>query len=165
MVVTALVGLFVFIVVVLIILYGKVWVQAYMSNARVSMLSGAAQLDGFGVKQVINGGLYSQFFAVPEPSTPALLALGLAWLGGAGAALVLLARHPVGGPGLVLAVALAVALSDVGAYLVGRAVGGPRLAPTVSPGKTRAGLAGNVLGAAVGLALLAPWVAYPVPHP
>jgi phosphatidate cytidylyltransferase len=92
-------------------------------------------------------------------------ALGLAWLGGAGAALVLLASHPRGGPGLVLAVALAVALSDVAAFLVGRAVGGPALAPSVSPAKTWAGAAGNLLGAAVGLALLAPWVSYPLPAP
>jgi len=48
--------------------------------ARVIMLSGDAQLDAFGVKQVISGGVYSQYFPVPEPSTPALLALGLACL-------------------------------------------------------------------------------------
>src|SRR5207245_1127170 len=66
-------------------------------------------------------------------------ALGLGWLGGSGAALVLLAGHPRGGPGLVLALALAVALSDVAAYLVGRAVGGPALAPSISPAKRRAG--------------------------
>lgn len=48
--------------------------------ARVSMLNGDAQLDGFAVKQVISGGVYSQYFPVPEPSTPVLLAVGLACL-------------------------------------------------------------------------------------
>ena len=63
--------------------------QAWMSSAppffpdlqgiaRVTMLNGDAQLDGFEVKQVISGGVYSQYFPVPEPSTSALLALGLA---------------------------------------------------------------------------------------
>jgi hypothetical protein len=44
---------------------------------RVTMLSGDAELDGFGVQQVINGGVYSQFFAVPEPSTGVLFAAEL----------------------------------------------------------------------------------------
>ncbi len=49
-------------------------------NARVTMLNGDAQLDGFNVQQVISGGVYSQYFPVPEPSTFALIALGLAVL-------------------------------------------------------------------------------------
>lgn len=70
--------------------------------------------------------------------------------------LVLLERHPHGGAGLLLALGLAVALSDVAAFSVGRLIRGPRLAPTLSPGKTWAGVVGNVLGAAAGLLLLAP---------
>ncbi|HLW02003.1 MAG TPA: phosphatidate cytidylyltransferase [Ktedonobacterales bacterium] len=57
-------------------------------------------------------------------------------------------------PGLVLAVGLGVALSDVGAFCCGKALGGPRLAPTLSPNKTWGGVAGNFLGAALALALL-----------
>jgi hypothetical protein len=34
--------------------------------ARVTMLSGDAELQGFAVKQVINGGVYSQYFPLPE---------------------------------------------------------------------------------------------------
>jgi hypothetical protein len=52
----------------------------FQGIARLTMVSGDAQLDAFGVKQVISGGVYSQYFPVPEPSTPALLALGLACL-------------------------------------------------------------------------------------
>jgi phosphatidate cytidylyltransferase len=69
--------------------------------------------------------------------------------------LVLLERHPRGGPGLLLALGLAVALSDVAAFSVGKLVGGPRLAPILSPGKTWAGVVGNLLGAGLGLLLLA----------
>jgi hypothetical protein len=44
--------------------------------ARVTMLSGDAELLGFGVSQIMDGGVYSQYFAVPEPSGGALLACG-----------------------------------------------------------------------------------------
>jgi phosphatidate cytidylyltransferase len=72
--------------------------------------------------------------------------------------LVLLEREPHGGPGLILCLSLATALSDVGAFSVGRLLGRftPPLAVTLSPSKTLAGVAGNVLGAALGLLLLRP---------
>jgi phosphatidate cytidylyltransferase len=70
-------------------------------------------------------------------------------------ALVLLARDVRGGPGLLLALGLAVALSDVGAFTTGRIWGHRALAPRLSPAKTWAGVLGNVLGAALGLTLLA----------
>ncbi|MGI9584953.1 MAG: phosphatidate cytidylyltransferase [Acidimicrobiia bacterium] len=59
---------------------------------------------------------------------------------------------------------LAVALSDVTAYVLGTAVGRQRLARRLSPNKTYAGLAGNVLGALLGLSIAAaagigPWSA------
>jgi phosphatidate cytidylyltransferase len=64
--------------------------------------------------------------------------------------------------GVTLFVALAVACagSDVGAFIVGRRFGRTPLAPVLSPTKTREGVLGNVLGAGIGLApfgaLLAP---------
>jgi phosphatidate cytidylyltransferase len=58
-------------------------------------------------------------------------------------------------PGLVLVVGLGVALSDVGAFCVGKALGGPKLAPRLSPSKTWSGVLGNVLGAALALLLTA----------
>ena len=76
----------------------------------------------------------------------------LAWLP---AFLVLLHRHVVGGPQLLLVIALAVALSDVGAFTVGKLVGRRPLAPRLSPSKTVEGVAGNVAGALAGTLLLA----------
>jgi phosphatidate cytidylyltransferase len=59
-----------------------------------------------------------------------------------------------GGSGLLLAIGLAVALSDIGAFSVGRLVGKHQLSPLVSPNKTWEGVAGNVLGAALGIWLI-----------
>jgi len=58
-------------------------------------------------------------------------------------------------PGLVLAVGLGVALSDVGAFCTGKLRGGPQLAPRLSPNKTWGGVLGNVLGAVLALVLTA----------
>jgi phosphatidate cytidylyltransferase len=55
-------------------------------------------------------------------------------------------------PGLVLVIGLGVALSDIGAFCVGKLLRGPKLAPQLSPGKTWSGVLGNLLGA--GLTLL-----------
>ena len=60
------------------------------------------------------------------------------------------------GIALVLALAVACAFSDVGAFVVGRTFGRTKLAPRLSPAKTREGVAGNVAGAAVGLAPFLP---------
>ncbi|MEO5704191.1 MAG: phosphatidate cytidylyltransferase [Candidatus Limnocylindrales bacterium] len=62
------------------------------------------------------------------------------------------------GAGIALFVALAVACagSDVGAFVIGRTFGHLPLAPRLSPNKTRAGVVGNIVGAAVGLALFTP---------
>lgn len=82
------------------------------------------------------------------------LAFGLFYLPVTLALLVVLDRVPDAGPGLVLSVALAVGLSDVGAFTLGRLFGRRRLAAGVSPSKTWAGLVGNLAGAALGLLLL-----------
>jgi phosphatidate cytidylyltransferase len=62
------------------------------------------------------------------------------------------------GPGIALFVALAVACagSDVGAFVIGRTFGRAPLAPTLSPNKTRAGVIGNIVGAAIALAAFTP---------
>jgi phosphatidate cytidylyltransferase len=63
------------------------------------------------------------------------------------------------GIALVLALAVACAFSDVGAFVMGRTFGRTMLAPRLSPNKTREGVIGNVIGAAVGLALFVPALA------
>lgn len=68
--------------------------------------------------------------------------------------LVFIKSQEVWGRQFLLVVGLAVALSDVLAFVVGSVVGGPKLAPAVSPGKTWAGAGGNLLGAAAGVAVL-----------
>jgi phosphatidate cytidylyltransferase len=56
-------------------------------------------------------------------------------------------------PALVLTVGLGVALSDVGAFCVGKTLSGPKLAPRLSPNKTWGGVLGNILGAALAVTL------------
>jgi len=60
------------------------------------------------------------------------------------------------GAATFVALAVAAAGSDVGAFVVGRRFGRTPLAPRLSPTKTRAGAVGNVLGAAIGIAVFAP---------
>jgi|SRR5581483_5776840 len=80
--------------------------------------------------------------------------------------LLLIQRDVRGGPEVLLALGLAVALADVGAYCVGKMLGGRKLAPAISPRKTWGGVAGALLGAALGLGLgaasSAPTLAPPV---
>jgi phosphatidate cytidylyltransferase len=65
-------------------------------------------------------------------------------------------EHGEAGIALVLALGVACAFSDVGAFVIGRTFGRTPLAPRLSPNKTREGVAGNVLGAALGLAAFVP---------
>jgi len=85
----------------------------------------------------------------------AFAALGWGYLAWFLAHLVLIHKYIDGGPGLLLAMGLAVGLSDVGAFVVGRTLGRHPLAPRISPNKTREGTAGNLLGAYLGVGLLA----------
>lgn len=55
------------------------------------------------------------------------------------------------GPWLTLALVMAVAASDIGAYATGRMIGGPKLAPKISPNKTWAGFGGAMGFCAVAL--------------
>ena len=103
--------------------------------------------------------------------TFALAAFGFAYLPVLLGHLLLVHAWLPGGPGLLLVVALATALSDVGAFTVGKAFGRHRLSPTVSPNKTWEGVVGNLLGAALGTWLMAfalpptmpPWLAVALP--
>jgi phosphatidate cytidylyltransferase len=85
---------------------------------------------------------------------PALAAFGLLYVGVMLAhALFLLDLD--GGDGLLLTIGVAVALSDVSAFTVGKMFGRHKLAPRLSPHKTWEGVAGNVLGAYAAFALMA----------
>jgi phosphatidate cytidylyltransferase len=68
---------------------------------------------------------------------------------------VLIQRHIEGGPGIILCLGLAVAMSDVGAFIVGKAYGRHKLSPRLSPNKTLEGVAGNLIGAYAGVAIMA----------
>lgn len=84
----------------------------------------------------------------------ALAALGFGYLPLLLGHLLLIHTWLPGGPGLLLALGLAIALSDVGAFTVGKLLGRHRFSPLISPNKTWEGVAGNVLGAYGGVALM-----------
>lgn len=68
---------------------------------------------------------------------------------------VLLIRQNLpGGPGLLLAIGLAVAMSDVGAFVVGKTLGRHKLTPRLSPNKTVEGVIGNFAGAYLAFAIM-----------
>ncbi|MBI4198391.1 MAG: phosphatidate cytidylyltransferase [Chloroflexi bacterium] len=67
---------------------------------------------------------------------------------------MLMRLYVPGGDGLLLALGLAVGLSDVAAFVAGKALGKHRLAPRLSPNKTWEGVAGNFVGAALGVFLM-----------
>jgi phosphatidate cytidylyltransferase len=108
----------------------------------------AATLQPLLTQNVKDGARHLAFAALGFGYIPWLL----------GFLVVLSARIP-GGDGLLLVLALSVALSDVGAFAVGSIFGRRKLAPTLSPAKTWEGTAGNLVGACLGTLLL--WFALP----
>lgn len=58
------------------------------------------------------------------------------------------------GPALLLILGLSVALSDVGAFVTGKAFGKHKFAPRISPNKTWEGVLGSVIGAYLGVGLM-----------
>lgn len=78
----------------------------------------------------------------------AFAALGWAYLPLLLGHFLLLHKYVEGGSGILLALGLAVALSDVGAYTLGKALGRHKLT-LISPNKTWEGVAGNFVGAAL----------------
>ena len=60
------------------------------------------------------------------------------------------------GAATFVALAVAVAFSDIGAFVIGKRFGRTALSPLLSPAKTRAGVVGNLLGASIGVAAFAP---------
>ncbi|MCF6287172.1 MAG: phosphatidate cytidylyltransferase [Candidatus Hydrogenedentes bacterium] len=76
---------------------------------------------------------------------------GLFYVGWMPAHFVMLHGYGKGlGAGLVTFLIVIIALSDTGAYFVGRAIGRHKLAPTISPKKTWEGAVGGVVVALIG---------------
>jgi phosphatidate cytidylyltransferase len=68
---------------------------------------------------------------------------------------MLIDKYVAGGIGILLALGFGTALSDVGAFVVGKRFGKRKLAPRLSPNKTWAGALGNLLGAYLGIGVMA----------
>jgi len=80
----------------------------------------------------------------------AVTVLGVAWVGGGLAQLLLVRDIADDGRLLIFTVLLTVFADDTAAFFVGRAIGRHRLAPAISPGKSIEGfVAGTLVGVAV----------------
>jgi phosphatidate cytidylyltransferase len=77
----------------------------------------------------------------------AVTLLGVVWIGGGLALLLLLRDEPEHGRLLIFTTLLAVFADDTAAFLVGRAIGRHRLAPAISPGKSWEGFVGGTVAA------------------
>jgi len=84
----------------------------------------------------------------------ALSMLGWAYIAWLLAHLALIGTHLQGGPGILLVLGASVALSDNGAFAVGKLLGRHQLSPALSPNKTWEGAAGNFIGAYFGTWLM-----------
>jgi len=69
--------------------------------------------------------------------------------------MVLIHQYVEGGEGVLLVLGVAVAMSDVGAYAMGKAFGKHKLSPRLSPNKTVEGTLGNFIGSYAGVILMA----------
>jgi len=96
-------------------------------------------------------------FSDARPSATAAISLtllGVVWVGGGLASLMLLRQIPENGRLIVFTVLIAVFADDTAAYFVGRTIGRHKMAPTISPGKSWEGFVGGTLEAvALGAAI------------
>ena len=89
-------------------------------------------------------------FSDARPSATAAISLtllGVVWVGGGLATLMLLREIPENGRLAIFTVLIAVFADDTAAYFVGRAIGRHKLAPTISPGKSWEGFIGGTVAA------------------
>jgi phosphatidate cytidylyltransferase len=102
---------------------------------------------------------------VPSAALTLLGAVYLGGLGGAIAALRVMAPSVLGPWRIGLLIATVMA-ADTAAYFVGRAFGRRKLAPSISPGKTFEGALGGLLGGALGALAVraAGWPGLPLTH-
>jgi phosphatidate cytidylyltransferase len=83
--------------------------------------------------------------------------LGLAWIGGGGAAAVSILALQGEGLKLLILFVLVAAADDIAAFFVGTAWGSHRMAPSISPSKSWEGCAAGAVGAVVAAVLFIPW--------
>ena len=89
-------------------------------------------------------------FSDARPSATAAISLtllGVVWVGGGIASLILLREIPENGRLAVFTVLIAVFADDTAAYFVGRTIGRHKMAPNISPGKSWEGFVGGALAA------------------
>jgi phosphatidate cytidylyltransferase len=89
-------------------------------------------------------------FSDARPSATAAISLtllGVVWVGGGLATVMLLRQIPENGRLVVFTVLIAVFADDTAAYFVGRTIGRHKMAPTISPGKSWEGFVGGTLAA------------------
>ena len=84
----------------------------------------------------------------------AYAALGFAYIPWLLTYFVLVRDHVAGGPGILIALGVAVAMSDVAAFTAGKLFGRHKCASKVSPTKTWEGCLGNLAGALVAFAIM-----------
>ena len=92
----------------------------------------------------------------------ALSALGVFYVPFLASHFVALYQLPSAGAGMVLAVIASSALSNIFAFIFGKAFKGPKLASAVSPNKTWSGAVGSVFGAFIGFHLISLAASLPI---
>jgi phosphatidate cytidylyltransferase len=109
---------------------------------------------------VVAGTVYASLLYALRPkrgTTPASdvawTVLGVAWVGGGGAAAVAMLKLPGSGLKLLVGFVLITALDDIAAFFAGTAFGKHKMAPSISPAKSWEGFAGGLAGALGGGAL------------
>lgn len=123
---------------------------ALILSSLVVVALGSAGFYGLSIIAVAAGAALTYVTARSRGHRHAVLeALGAPYIGLPMAAFVWLRYDMPDGRLTVFWMILAVAATDVGAYIVGRAVGGALLAPRISPKKTWSGLIGGMTAAAI----------------
>lgn len=156
------------VLVVLVALFVGVGISEYYAMAKTARASRVAGvLIGAAIVLISGFGTITQAALAVTGTLPALTAVHLVrargsiaelatslfgvfyvgWLG----AYVVLVHALEFGPGLVLMLIVAVALTDVGAYFTGKQLGRHKMAPVVSPNKTWEGAFGGLFAAAAGV--------------
>jgi phosphatidate cytidylyltransferase len=109
----------------------------------------ALAIDRFDIANLCIGvGLFAMFlFSVP--ALRSWTAIGLAYVGAALLACVLVRNDPTHGFPALMFVFLIVWITDILGYFVGRGVGGPKLWVRISPRKTWSGAIGGLAGSMI----------------